>query len=67
MRVMKKRLIECSEYNSLIFNHCNYSNTIAREKLTSNVAIQAFGIELTRDSANGRFRLLERIQVSRLG
>ena len=42
MRVVRVRLVGRNKYGSLVFDHLGCSNAIAREKLTSDVAMQAF-------------------------
>ena len=61
MQVVRVWLVGRNEYNSLVFDYPGCSNAIAREKLTFNIAMRVFGIDSTKNSANGRFRLLERI------
>ena len=67
MRVVRARLVGRNEYGSLIFGRPGCSNAIAREKLAPMSLCGLFGTESIRGSANGRFRLLERIYDPRLG
>ena len=53
---------------ALIFDHSGYSNVIAKKRIdNSNIAIQAFDIELIQDLTNKRFKLLKQIQDIRFG
>ena len=61
MRVVRVRLVGRNKYGSLVFDCPGCSNAIAKENLTPMLPCGPPGTESMRNSANGGFRLLERI------